>query len=84
MNIIKNGSSVYSQTRNDVYEYQFAPGTGGVDQGYVSYNSFNGQTYTSFSQFAIKVVLVSSDHTYTPYINDLRCIALPANVNTTF
>ena len=83
MNMIKSGSSVYSQTRNNVYEYQFAPGTGGVDQGYVTYNSFNGQTYTSFSQFAIKVVLVSSDHTYTPYLNDLRCIALPANVNTT-
>lgn len=84
MNMVRSGSSVYSPTRNDVYEYQFAPGTGGVDQGYVTYTSTNGQTYTSFSQFAIKVVLVSSDHTYVPFLNDLRCIALPANVNTTF
>ena len=83
MNMVRNGSSVYSQTRGDIYEYQFAPGTGGVDQGYVTYTSTNGQTYTSFSQFAIKVVLVSSDHTYVPFLNDLRCIALPANVNTT-
>ena len=79
----KNSGSVYSQTRTDTYEYTFAPGTGGTDQGYVTYTSTNGQTYTSFSQFAIKVVLTSTDHTFTPYATDLRVIALPANVNTT-
>lgn len=78
-----SGSS-YSQTRDDMIEYSFAPGTTGVDQGYVTYTSTNGQTYTSFSQFAIKVVLTTSDHTYVPFLTDLRAIALPANVNTTF
>ena len=84
MNMIRNGASVYSQTRDNVIEYVFAPGTGGTDQGYVQYTSTNGQIYNTFSQFAIKIVLVSSDHTYTPYLNDLRCLALPGTVNTTF
>ena len=83
MTMTKNSGSVYSQTRNNTYEYTFAPGTTGTDQGYVTYTSTNGQTYTSFSQFAIKVVLISNDHTYTPVVNDLRVIALPSNVNTT-
>ena len=57
MTKINSSGSLYSQTRDEVYEYTFAPGTSGVDQGYVTYTSTNGQTYTSFSQFAIKVVL---------------------------
>jgi hypothetical protein len=82
MTKVNNSGSLYSQTRSDTYEYVFAPGTSGTDQGYVTYTSTTGQTYTSFSQFAIKVVLTSSDHTYVPYANDLRVIALPTNVNT--
>jgi hypothetical protein len=82
MNKIRSGESVYSQTRSDVIEYVFAPGTGGIDQGYVSYTSTNAQVYTTFSQFAIKIVLISSDHTYTPFLNDLRCLALPSTLNT--
>ena len=84
MTKINNSGSLYSQTRNDTYEFVFAPGTSGVDQGYVTYTSTTGQTYNSFSQFAIKVVLTSSDHTYVPFANDLRVIALPPNVNTSF
>jgi len=84
MNKIKNSDSSYSQTRGDLIEYTFAPGTGGVDQGFVTYTSTNGQTYTTFSQFAIKVVLTTTDHTYTPFLTNLRAIALPPNVNTTF
>jgi len=84
MNKIKNSESSYSKTRNDLIEYTFAPGTGGVDQGFVSYTSTNGQTYNSFSQFAIKIVLTTTDNTYTPFLTNLRAIALPPNVNTTF
>lgn len=80
----KSSGSSYSQTRDQVIEYSFAPGTEGVDQGYVSYTSTNGQVYNSFSQFAIKVVLTTTDHTYVPFLTDLRAIALPSNVNTTF
>ena len=84
MTMIRNGSSVYSQTRNDVYEYTFAPGLAGTEYGYVQYTSGSGQTYYEFSQFAIKIVLTSSDATYTPFLNDLRCLALPGTVNTAF
>jgi len=81
MNMINNSQTLFSTGRKDVHEYVFAPGTGNVDQGYVTYTSTNGQTYTSFSQFAIKIVLTSSDHTFTPFLNDLRVIALPSTVN---
>jgi hypothetical protein len=83
MTKINNSGSLYSQTRGDTYEFVFAPGNSGTDQGYVTYTSTTGQTYTTFSQFAIKVVMTSSDHTYVPFATDLRVIALPSNVNTT-
>jgi hypothetical protein len=83
MNMINNSQTLFSTGRTDLYEFVFAPGTGNSDQGYVSYTSTTGQTYTSFSQFAIKVVLTSSDHTFVPFLNDLRVIALPSNTNTT-
>lgn len=75
--------TLFSQTRGDVYEYTFAPGTGGTEQGYVSYTSSTGQIYTSFSQFALKIILTSTDSTYVPFITDMRAIALPENVTTT-
>jgi hypothetical protein len=75
--------TLFSQTRSDVYEYTFAPGTTGTDQGYVSYTSSTGQIYTSFSQFALKIILTSTDSTYVPFITDMRAIALPENVTTT-
>ena len=79
MTIINNGSSKYSEIRNVSYEYVAAPGTGGTAQNYVSYTSaVNGQTYSKFSQFAIKVVLATSDKTAVPILSDIRAIALPA------
>jgi len=81
MTMTNSSDTLYSQTRSNLYEYTFSPGTNGVDQGYVSYTSTNGQSYTNFSQFAIKIVLTSTDHTYTPFLTDLRCIALPSNTN---
>ena len=77
-----SSDTLYSQTRLDTYEYSFAPGTTGVDQGYVTYTSTTGQIYTTFSQFAIKVVLTTTDNTTVPFVTDLRAIALPSNVNT--
>jgi hypothetical protein len=79
MTIINNGSSKYSETRNNLYEYVAAPGTNGTAQNYVSYTStVNGQTYNNFSQFAIKVVLATSDKTAVPVLSDIRAIALPS------
>jgi hypothetical protein len=78
-----SSDTLFSQTRTDTHEYSFAPGTNGVDQGFVSYTSTNGQTYTSFSQFAIKIVLTTTDNTAVPFLTDMRAIALPSNTNTT-
>jgi hypothetical protein len=83
MTKINSSGVVFSQTRDDLYEYVFAPGTNNVEQGYVSYTSSSSQTYTTFSQFAIKVVLTTTDNTAVPFVNDMRAIALPSNVNTT-
>jgi len=84
MTKINSSNTSYSQSRTDLKEFVFAPGTNGVDQGYVSYTSLNGQTYTTFSQFAIKIVLTTSDNTFVPFLTDMRTIALPSTVNTTF
>ena len=83
MTKINNSASAYSKSRQDTIEYTFAPGTAGTDQGFVTYTSSTGQVYTTFSQFAIKVVLTSSDHTFVPFVSDIRAIALPPNINTT-
>jgi hypothetical protein len=83
MTMINNSESTYSQTRDEYYEYSFAPGSANVGQGYVEYTSRNGQTYTTFSQFAIKIVLTSTDNTAVPSLIDMRSIALPPNVNVT-
>jgi hypothetical protein len=85
MTPINSSGSLYSKTRNEKREFSFAPGTNNVSQGYVNYTSTkSGQVYTSFSQFAIKIVLTTIDKTSVPVLDDLRAIALPSNVNTTF
>jgi hypothetical protein len=79
MTLINSGDSKFSQNRNNLYEYIAAPGSGGTAQNYVSYAStVNGQTYNKFSQFAIKVVLATTDKTAVPFLTDIRAIALPA------
>jgi hypothetical protein len=79
MTIIDSGSSKYSETRNNIYEYVAAPGNNGTAQNYVSYiSTINGQTYNKFNQFAIKVVLATSDKTAVPVLNNIRAIALPS------
>jgi len=78
----RNSDTLNSKFRNDLHEYTFAPGSLGLEQGYVSYTSTNGQTYNSFNQFAIKIVLVTTDKTVVPYLTDMRCIALPSNINS--
>ena len=74
-----NNTSAYSKDRTDIIEYEWAPGTFGMgpDQA-ISYTSTNGQKYTSFTQFAIKLVLVTSDKTTVPFLTDLRALALPS------
>ena len=75
-----SGRSTFSKRRGDLYEYVAAPydnANPGIASNRVSYVSKeNGQVYTSFSKFAIKVVTSSPDPTFVPYLEDIRAIAL--------
>ena len=44
--------------------------------GIVQYTDTNGAIYYNYKTFAIKIVLLSSDGTYVPKVDDLRAIAL--------
>jgi hypothetical protein len=68
----------YSSDRTDLVEYECAPGINNVANNFLSYTSTNGVTYNNFIQFAIKVVLKTSDRTSTPFLTDIRAIALPS------
>jgi len=72
--------SSFSLTRDDLREYEAAPGVFGVANNQVSYASTDGSTYTTFNQFAIKLVLQTSDTARTPIVHDLRVLALPSGV----
>lgn len=79
MTLINNSASLYSTTRGNTLEFVAAPGTNGIADNFVSYtSSVTNQTYNNFNQFAIKIVLASSDDTFVPFLTDLRAIALPA------
>ena len=69
--------NTFSSTNTDLIEYEFAPGVNNAANNFVSYTSQNGQTYNSFSQFAIKIVFATNDNTAIPYLTDLRALALP-------
>jgi len=72
--------SSFSLTRNDLREYEAAPGVFGVANNQVSYTSTDGSTYTTFNKFAIKLVLQTFDTGRTPIVHDLRVLALPSGV----
>ena len=72
-----NNGTFYSSTISDTEEIEYAPGVGNIANNYIQYTSTNGTTYKSFIQFAIKVVLTTSDKTNVPYLTDIRALALP-------
>jgi len=78
MTDISAGSNSNSLSRDDLREFVAAPGTDGTPDNQISYTSTSGITYKQFSQFAIKIVLASSDSTRTPILHDLRVLALPS------
>ena len=71
------GSTNYSTSTDNTIEFECAPGTNNTADDVISYTSTSGVTYTQFSQFAIKVVLATSDNTNVPFLTDLRALALP-------
>ena len=78
MTEVNPGGTSYSTVRTDLREYVSAPGTDGNADNAISYTSTSGVTYTQFSQFAIKIVLATSDSGRTPVLYDLRVLALPS------
>jgi hypothetical protein len=73
-----NNGNVFSTSKNNLIEYEYAPGTNNQPDNSISYVSVSGQTYTTFNQFAIKVVMSSSDSTIVPFLTDIRALALPS------
>ena len=71
-------NNTFSNTRDNLYEFEVAPGIGNAAYNAISYTSNNGITYTKFSQFAIKIVLSTNDNTNVPFLTDVRAIALPS------
>jgi hypothetical protein len=78
MTTIGTNKNTYSVTRDDLYEFETAPGINGVASNQISYTNSSGMTYTSFIQFAIKIVMTTNDNTTVPFLSDIRAIALPS------
>jgi hypothetical protein len=72
-----NNSNRFSSSREDLIEYELAPGINNVANNNVSYLGLDRVTRTTFNQFAIKVVMSTTDSTRVPFLTDLRAIALP-------
>lgn len=79
MTYVNNTGNAYSTSISDMKEYELAPGVGGTANGSIQYVSTNGSTYKDFTQFAIKLVMTSSDSTFVPFVNNLQVLALPSN-----
>ena len=82
MTDIGTNKNTFSKNRDDVYEFESAPGQGGVAAGIISYTNSNGQSYNSFIQFAIKVVMTTNDNTTVPFLSDIRALALPSGTGS--
>jgi hypothetical protein len=76
MTMVGNTNTYSTKVRENYIEYEYAPGTLNKPDNYISYTK-DGKTYTSFSQFAIKVVMASDDNTQVPVLTDIRALALP-------
>lgn len=77
MTYVNNTGNGYSLTRENLLEFETAPGINGYADNQVSYTSVNGTTYSRFNQFAIKIVLTTEDDTNVPFLTDIRTLALP-------
>jgi hypothetical protein len=64
-------NTIRSQVDGDYLEYLFIPKTDSI-----SYVGENSVTYNTFKTFAIKIVLRTSNTTFSPIVRDLRVLAL--------
>jgi len=78
-----NNGTYYSTTVSDTQEIEYAPANVAANtHATIAYTSTNGTTYNNFIQFAIKVVLTTSDNTNVPHLTDIRALALPPGTGT--
>jgi hypothetical protein len=74
-----SGQNKYSTSMNDIIEFEAAPGTGNNPDNQITYTSKDtGYSYTSFYRYMIKIVLSANDSTFSPFLKDMRTIALPS------
>ena len=73
-----SGVNTYSTSPSDIIEYEYAPGILNQANNNISYTSTNGQVYTDFIQFAIKIVMATPDNTNVPFVTSLQALALPS------
>lgn len=74
-----SGQNKYSTSMNDVIEYECAPGINNNADNQIQYTSkTTGYSYTTFYRYMIKIVLSASDSTFSPFLKDMRTIALPS------
>lgn len=74
-----SGQNRYSTSMNDIFEYEAAPGELNIADNQIEYTSkTTGFSYTSFYRFMIKIVLSAQDSTFSPFLKDMRTIALPS------
>ena len=66
-----NSSNTSKYNSGEYKEYEYQPTTSPL-----TYTGVNNVIYKTFKQFAIKVVMTSSDSNYVPKFRDLRVIAL--------
>jgi hypothetical protein len=65
-----------SADEKEIIEYEFRPD---ADSDEVSYTTSAGVSYSTFHQYSVKIVLLSTNTTKNPVVYDMRCIALPGN-----
>jgi hypothetical protein len=75
MTQVTNGT--YSLSKQNLIEYECAPGVSNVANNSVSYTK-DSETYNTFNQFQIKVVMSTTDTTNVPFLTDIRALALPS------
>lgn len=69
-------TSAYAKNRDDIYEYEFSIGQTGTE--ILNYTNALGNNYYEFIEYVIKVILVTNNKNYVPYLTNLRAIALPS------
>jgi hypothetical protein len=67
----------YSLSKQNLIEFVCAPGINNLPDNFISYTK-ETETYNSFSQFQIKIVMSTEDTSVIPYVTDIRALALPS------